>query len=243
MIRRAAVLLCLGLAVMTAGVSALSLWADWRRPDSILAHDTLPFYASADLRPRWDRISSVLRVDGFEFTNHRKASVDSRLLDNGPTVINLFFAGCVSVCPVSMDLLRTLRASFGSQAPQFVSLTVSPLTDDVRALDDYAARFGLPKDWILLTGEPRHVESWARHSLYSDITQLGADGLPPHTERAFLIDRRHRIRGIYDARSPHEMVRLRSDIGQLRREEAPAEVQSTAASPSSPPEDPTVVMR
>jgi cytochrome oxidase Cu insertion factor (SCO1/SenC/PrrC family) len=124
-----------------------------------------------------------------------------------------------------------------------VSLTVSPLTDDVRALADYAGKFGLPKDWILLTGEPRHVEAWARHSLYSDITKLGVDGLPPHTERAFLIDRRHRIRGIYDARSPHEMVRLRSDIGQLRREEAPAEGQSAAASPSSPPEDPTVVMR
>lgn len=240
---RRATLLCLGLAVMTAGVSAWSLWADWRRPDSILAHDTLPFYASADMRPRWDRISSVLRVDGFEFTNHRKAAVDSRLFDNGPTVVNLFFAGCVSVCPVSMDLLRTLQASFGSQAPQFVSLTVSPLTDDVRALDDYAAKFGLPKDWILLTGEPRHVEAWARHSLYSDITTLGADGLPPHTERAFLVDRRHRIRGIYDARSPHEMVRLRSDIGQLRREEALVEGQSAAVSSSSPPEDPTVVMR
>jgi protein SCO1 len=242
MMRRAA-LLCLGLAVMTGGISAWSLWADWRRPDSILAHDTLPFYASADMRPRWDRISSVLRVGAFEFTNHRKASVDSRLLDNGPTVVNLFFAGCVSVCPVSMDLLRTLQASFGSQAPQFVSLTVSPLTDDVRALDDYAAKFGLPKDWILLTGEPRHVEAWARHSLYSDITTLGADGLPPHTERAFLVDRRHRIRGIYDARSPHEMVRLRSDIGQLRREEALVEGQSAAVSSSSPPEDPTVVMR
>lgn len=221
---------CLSLAVVTAGVSALSLWADWQRPDSVLAHDTLPFYASGDLRPRWDRVSSMLRVDGFQFTDHRTTAVDDRLLDNGPTVVNLFFAGCVSVCPVSMDLLRTLRASFGSLAPQFVSLTVSPLTDDVRALADYAGKFGLPKDWILLTGEPRRVESWARHSLYSDITKLGPDGLPPHTERAFLIDRRHRIRGIYDARSPHEMVRLRNDIGQLRREEAPAGIQSASSS-------------
>lgn len=240
MIRRAA-LLCLCLVALTAGFSALSLWGDWHRPDSILAHDTLPFYVSADLRPRWDRVSSVLRVDGFEFTNHRRASVDSRLLDNGPTVVNLFFAGCVSVCPVSMDLLRTLQASFGGQAPQFVSLTVSPLADDVQALADYAGKFGLPQDWILLTGEPRHVEAWARHSLYSDITKPGADGLPPHTERAFLIDRRHRIRGIYDARSPHEMVRLRNDILQLQQEDAPDRRQ--AASSSSPPETPTVVMR
>jgi protein SCO1/2 len=224
---------CLSLAVMAAGVSALSLWADWHRPDSILAHDTLPFYASADLRPRWDRVSSMLRVNDFEFTDHRKTAVDDRMLDNGPTVVNLFFAGCVSVCPVSMDLLRTLRASLGGEAPQFVSLTVSPLTDDVRALDDYAGRFGLPKDWILLTGEPRSVEAWARHSLYSDITKLGPDGLPPHTERAFLIDRRHRIRGIYDARSPHEMVRLRYDIARLRQEDVPARDQSVSTSSAS----------
>lgn len=238
--RRTAVL-CLALAVMTAGVSAVSLWADWHRSDSILAHDTLPFYASADLRPRWDRVSSVLQVDGFEFTDHRKTAVDDRLLDNGPTVVNLFFAGCVSVCPVSMDLLRTLQASLGSQAPRFVSLTVSPLTDDVRALADYAGKFGLPKDWVLLTGEPKRVEAWARRSLYSDITKIGPDGLPPHTERAFLIDRGHRIRGIYDARSPHEMVRLRYDIARLRQESAPAADQSIP--PSSPSEVAAVVRR
>ena len=226
---------------MTAGVSALSLWADWHRPDSILAHETLPFYASSDLRPRWDRVSSVLRVDGFKFTDQRKTAVDDGLLDKGPTVVNLFFAGCVSVCPVSMDLLRTLQASFGSQAPQFVSLTVSPLTDDVRALADYASKFGLPKDWKLLTGEPKRVEAWARRSLYSDITKIGPDGLPPHTERAFLIDRGHRIRGIYDARSPHEMVRLRNDIAMLRQEDAPAAGQSML--PSSPSEVAAVVRR
>jgi protein SCO1/2 len=218
-----------------------SLWLDWRNPGSALAHDTLPFYASADLRPRWDRVSSVLRVDGFEFTDQRKTAVDDGLLDKGPTVVNLFFAGCVSVCPVSMDLLRTLQASFGSQAPQFVSLTVSPLTDDVRALADYAGKFGLPKDWKLLTGEPKRVEAWARRSLYSDITKIGPDGLPPHTERAFLIDRGHRIRGIYDAGSPHEMVRLRNDIAMLRQEDAPAAGQSM--SPSSPSGVAAVVRR
>lgn len=242
--RRRAVILGLGLAAMAAGVPAWSLWADWHRPDSILAHDTLPFYASADLRPRWDRISSVLRVNDFEFTDHRKTAVDERLLDNGPTVVNLFFAGCVSVCPVSMDLLRTLQAGLGSEAPQFASLTVSPLTDDVRALADYAGKFGLPKEWILLTGDPKRVETWVRKSLYSDITKIGADGLPPHTERAFLLDRQHRIRGIYDARSPHEMVRLRHDIGQLKREDAPPDTQAASSiSPSSPPEVPAVVMR
>ncbi|WP_159445468.1 SCO family protein [Rhizobacter sp. OV335] len=239
--RRTAVL-CLALAVMTAGVSAVSLWADWHRPDSILAHDTLPFYASADLRPRWDRVSSVLQVDGFEFTDQRKTAVDDRLLDSGPTVVNLFFAGCVSVCPVSMDLLRTLQANLGSQAPRFVSLTVSPLTDDVRALADYAGKFVLPKDWVLLTGHPQAVEAWARRSLYSDITKIGPDGLPPHTERAFLIDRGHRIRGIYDARSPHEMVRLRYDIARLRQEEAPA-FADQSISPSSPSEVAVVVRR
>ena len=227
---------------MAAGVSAVFLWADWHRPDSILAHDTLPYYAAADLQPRWDRVSSVLRVGGFEFTDHRKAAVDDRLLDHGPTVVNLFFAGCVSVCPVSMDLLRTLQANLGAQAPQFVSLTVSPLTDDVRALADYAGKFGLPKDWVLLTGEPKHVEAWARHSLYSDITTIGPDGLPPHTERAFLIDRKHRIRGIYDARSPHEMVRLRYDVARLRQEEVSAAADQSI-SPSSPSEAVVVVRR
>jgi len=212
---------------VAAGACALaaitwSLWIDWQRPASVFDHDTLPFYAAADLRPRWDRISSVMRIGGFQLIDQRQRAVDRQLLDRGPTVVNLFFAGCVSVCPVSMDLLRTLHASFGDTPPQFVSLTVSPLTDDVPALAAYADRFGLPKDWLLLTGEPKQVEDWARRSLHSDISKPGADGLPPHTERAFLIDRWHRIRGIYDARSPHEMVRLRHDVTALRLEESGA---------------------
>jgi len=216
----------LRLALVSTGLSlglvACFLWAGWQRPDSVLAHDTLPFYAAGDLRPRWDLVSSSLRVGRFSLSDQRARPVDQQLLDRGPTVVNLFFAGCVTVCPVSMDLLRLLHDRLGPEAPQFVSVTVSPLTDDAAALSAYARQFGLPSDWLLLTGAPEVVETWARRSLYSDITRIGPDGLPPHTERAFLIDRHHRIRGIYDARSPHEVMRLRGDIGALRREEAGA---------------------
>lgn len=207
---------------LSLGIAACVLWTGWQRHDSVLAHDTLPFYPASDLRPRWDLVSSALRVGRFRLSDQRARPVDQRLLDHGPTVVNLFFAGCVTVCPVSMDLLRLLHDRLGPEAPQFVSITVSPLTDDATALSAYARQFGLPHDWLLLTGAPDAVTAWARHSLYSDITQLGPDGLPPHTERAFLIDRHHRIRGIYDARSPHEVMRLRGDIGALRQEEGPA---------------------
>lgn len=212
--------LVVAMGACAIAATTLSLWIAWLRPGSVFDHDTLPFYAAADLRPRWDPVSSLMRVGSFQLLDQHQRPVDRQLLDSGPTVVNLFFAGCVSVCPVTMDLLRTLHGSFGDKPPRFVSLTVSPLTDDVPALAAYADKFGLPKDWLLLTGEPKQVEDWARRSLHSDISHLGADGLPPHTERAFLVDRKHRVRGIYDARSPHEIVRLRNDVMALRLEEA-----------------------
>ena len=236
--RRVWLMAVLAITLSLSAVVAM-LWADWVRPDSILAHETLPYYAASDLRPRWDRVSSLMSVSRFRLTDQHRRAIDEELLDNGPTVFSLFFAGCVSVCPVSMDLLRTLQASFQEQAPQFVSMTVAPLSDDPVALADYAAKFGLSKDWRLLTGAPREVEAWARNSLYSDITRLGPDGLPPHTERAFLIDARHRIRGIYDARSPYEMVRLRNDVFKLRAESAALAGTPAAASRDQVPGGPS----
>ena len=58
----------------------------------------------------------------------------------------------------------------------------------------------------------------ANDDLLTDIRTPGPDGLPPHTERALLVDAQRRIRGIYDANQAVDLMRLRYDLRRLRAE-------------------------
>jgi protein SCO1 len=205
---------------LCACVAAAVLLAEHGRPDSVLAHDTLPFYGSGDLRPRWSTIAAWHRVERFALRDQRGDPVDERLLDRGPTVVSFFFGGCATVCPVSTDLLRRTRATLAAggreNMPQFVSITVTPLSDDPPRLRAYAQRFGLGDGWTLLTGDPEQVSGLARRGFFSDIESPVFGAEPPHVDRAFLVDASRRIRGIYDATSTNEMTRLTADLARLR---------------------------
>ena len=219
--RRLVWLWAAALAVAGGGAAA-SLLAEHGRIESVLAHETLPFYGTADMRPRWDPISSWRRVERFALQDQRGEAIDERLLDRGPTVVSFFFAGCATVCPVSTDLLRRTRATWAErgrgQAPAFVSVTVAPLSDGPASLREFAKRFGLGDDWTLITGEPKRVASFARRAFFIDIEAPGIGAEPPHVDRAFLVDASRRIRGIYDATSTNDMQRLSADLDRLRAE-------------------------
>ncbi len=216
----------LALAVIAAasGGAAASLLAEHGRIESVLAHETLPFYGSADLLPRWDPISSWHRVERFALQDQRGQTVDEQLLDRGPTVVSFFFAGCATVCPISTDLLRRTRTALAERGRDrerglaFVSITVAPLSDGPASLREFAKRFGLGDDWTLITGEPQQVARLARRAFFVDIETPGVGAEPPHIDRAFLVDGSRRIRGIYDATSTNEMQRLSADLDRLRAE-------------------------
>ncbi len=219
--RRLAWLAVAGIAVAGGGAAA-SLLADHGRLESVLAHETLPYYGSADLLPRWDLISSWHRVERFALQDQRGQTVDERLLDRGPTVVSFFFAGCATVCPISTDLLRRTRAALvergREQSPAFVSITVAPLSDGPASLREFSKRFALGDGWTLITGDPKRVARLARRAFFVDIEAPGIGAEPPHIDRAFLVDGSRRIRGIYDATSTNEMQRLGADLDRLRAE-------------------------
>ncbi|MEO7495870.1 MAG: SCO family protein [Massilia sp.] len=218
MLQRLSVLLA-GLigAAMLAG--ALRLLAEHGRRDSALAHTALPYYASADLRPRWDWLSRRHRVGRFALRDQRGAAFDQAVLDNGPTVVSFFFSACTSVCPVSTELLlraqANLRRTRAGGAPRFLSISVTPQHDTPQALREYASKTGLPAEWRLATGAPGEIAALARRGFFSDVGTLGADGLPVHLNRAFLVDREHHLRGVYDATRPADIVRLQHDAASL----------------------------
>lgn len=190
---------------------------------SAMNNAALPYYSDASLRPRWDRWASWRSTARFSLIDDRGRDVDQGVLEQRPTVLGFFYAGCVSICPVSLEVLRgldnTLAKVPGLKRPQFMLLTVTPEQDTPKVLADYARRLQLPSDWKLATGQPSQVYGLAL-SLLSDIQTPAVGGEPPHAQRAFLLDTRRRIRGVYDAGSMLEMARMASDYQRLLAEPA-----------------------
>lgn len=210
---------CMAAGLAGALLAALWIVAEHGRRDSVLMHEELPYYASADLWPRWDWLSRQHRVGAFVMLDRDGRAFDQSVLDRGPTIVSFFFTACVTVCPISIDLLKgaqeRLSVKQGRAAPAFLSISVAPQVDDPAALRKYAQSLQLAPQWRLATGEPAGIFALAKTGFFSDIAQPGTDGLPLHLTRALLIDRQHRVRGIYDASSAAEVIRLEHDVGRL----------------------------
>ena len=102
-----------------------------------------------------------------------------------------------------------------------ISYTVNPERDTVAALKRYADLKKIDaKKWQLLTGNKSDLytlgkkEYFAGDSIgyYGDLNEF------LHTEKVFLIDKKGRIRGVYNGTLPIEMDRIKEDIATLKRE-------------------------
>lgn len=189
-------------------------------PQNALINDELPFYSSADMRPRWDRWSSWQQTENFTLVDQGARSFDQDWLEHRPTIVGFFFAGCVSVCPISVEMLRYFETLQGevpmSSRHQLLLLTITPEFDTSDVLSLYAQRLQLPPNWVLATGQPREIHRLVK-SLFSDIA-IPTNGVePPHMMRVFLLDQQRRIRGVYDGSSMTEMRRMFGDYGRLQR--------------------------
>jgi protein SCO1/2 len=205
--------------IMVAGLAGAAVFSRSapEQPENALMYDTLPFYTKADLMPRW-RGADRRRIEDMALLDQDGKRFDQAVFHKGPTVVNFFYSGCTTICPVSMELLSLTRKDLGAEAPNFLSISVTPLQDTPAALRAYAKKIGLPEQWHLATGTPRQVYDMAREQLLTDIETPGPDGQPPHTERAMLIDAEGRIRGIYDANQAVDLMRMRYDLRRLRKE-------------------------
>ena len=211
-------LLAMALLLFTLGILVLA----WRSgamagPQNALSNEGLPYYVQKNWQPRWDTWASWQHVADFNLLDQHGRSIDVNLLHGKPGFVGFFYAGCVTLCPVSLEVLRELQTQILARnllAPQFTLLTVTPEQDDARTMASYAHRLKLPSEWHMLTGQRQQMQKLTA-SLMTDIDARSANGEPLHGQRAFLLDAQARIRGIYDASSLLEMRRMVADYERL----------------------------
>jgi protein SCO1/2 len=102
-----------------------------------------------------------------------------------------------------------------------VSFTVDPKTDTPEVLRDYAERLhAAPARWDFLTGPVETIYSLTQNGFKLAVAESGDEpGVPVHSTRAVLVDRRGTIRGYYDMTAPDGLTKLLADTSHLLREQ------------------------
>jgi protein SCO1 len=193
----------------------------------------LPVIQPADVNPvlvdgSIQRNKGGHKIAPFTLKNQLSEEVTEKTLTGKIYVANFFFTTCPTICPaMNSNVKRVYEQYKNFDNVLFVSHTVMPETDTVEQLFAYAERMGVDhKKWLFLTGEKDELYRLARLSYLvapamdnPDFTGHTPENDFIHTENIVLVDKKARIRGIYDGLNKNEMDKLITDIERLLAEE------------------------
>lgn len=188
--------------------------------------DLLPYFKGRDMQPFWSieekEVAQEARaLKAFAFTDQTGQRFARENMQGRIAVVNFFFTRCPGICPVTMPNLKKVRDAYtGDDALLFVSYSITPDVDTPEVLQRYGDRMGiLSRNWRLLTGPRNLVYELARESLMADI-QTGEERTIDdfiHSEQAYLMDKKQRLRGFYNLKSEAHLELLIKDIVTLKK--------------------------
>lgn len=182
--------------------------------------ETLPVYNPSDFNPELvdkslQSINKNHTVADFRLINQNGKLITQEDYLDKIYVTDFFFTRCPSICPIMTDnLIKIQEEFFDNDDIMLLSLSVTPIMDSVPVLREYADKKGvIDSKWNITTGDKKHIYELARKSYFAVVEQ-GDGGLQDfiHTPNFILVDKKKRIRGIYDGTNDEEILRLISDI-------------------------------
>ncbi len=166
------------------------------------------------------------QLPDFTLTNQAGKPVKLKDLDYKVFVVNFFYGHCPEVCTnVNKNIDRLAGAFRKNKMVKFVSITVDPQRDDVKALEAYAKPFGFPADkWMFLTGDTTTIYGLARNGFLVNAVKVDNNFI--FDSKLILMDAEKRIRGTYDGTNLQDVARLNDEIKvqiaeELRKIKAP----------------------
>lgn len=180
----------------------------------------LPIYGEKSLKEN-DTVYHTIQP--FSFINQYGEAVTNKTIEGKIVVANFFFATCQSICPaMSTNLMQVQKAFEHDDSLLILSHSVNPLHDTVEVLLNYSRTYNaIQNKWHLLTGDKKQIYEIAKSSYL--VNAIEDDGTPEgflHSELLLLIDKKGRIRGMYDGTDEVQVKKLIQDIQLLKSEKA-----------------------
>jgi len=160
-------------------------------------------------------------IKDFKLTNQYGKIITQKEYEGKIYIANFFFTTCLDICPIMTDHMRQIQEKTKHDKEiMLLSHTVIPKIDTVAQLHRYALEKKVDSSkWNLVTGSKKELYRLARKS-YMAVKDLpkGEEYQMIHTENFILIDKKRRIRGIYDGTKPEEIERVLNEIELLKKE-------------------------
>ncbi len=183
----------------------------------------LPIFNPIDFNPELvdatiQGINENHTVSDFKLINQNGKVITQSDYNDKIYVTDFFFTRCPSICPIMSTNMEKLQNTFRKENEvMFLSMSVTPEMDSVPILKKYAEKNGvIDAKWNVTTGDKKHIYNLARKSYFAAVDQ-GDGGLQDfiHTPNFILVDRKKRIRGVYDGTKEEEVKRITQDIKRL----------------------------
>ena len=160
-------------------------------------------------------------LPSFELTNQDGQSYGTAQLAGHIWIADFVFTSCPGPCPIISSRMAELQKPLKTTDVHLVSFTVDPEKDTPEVLRDYSGKLhAQPGRWDFLTGSKAALYDLSRNGFKLGISDGSEEtGVPVHSTRMVLVDRKGVIRGYYDALSPDGVTKVLADASHLLREQ------------------------
>lgn len=169
------------------------------------------------------RLPVLSYVQPFRFTNQDGKAVTDKDVEGKVYVAEYFFTTCQSICPIMNTNIRQVYETYKNE-PGFLILshTCDPANDNVDRLKTYADSLRVnTQQWWFLTGRKDSLYNTARNSYLLDDPKNNLKDINDqflHTQFLALVDKKGKIRKIYDGLKKEELEEMKKDIDGLLKE-------------------------
>jgi cytochrome oxidase Cu insertion factor (SCO1/SenC/PrrC family) len=166
-------------------------------------------------------VSNYGTAPDFELVNQDGQPFGSAQLRGKIWIADFIFTSCPGPCPIISTRMSELQKPLEKSDVHLVSFTVDPEKDTPQVLHAYAERLqAQPGRWDFLTGPRSTIYNLSRNGFKLAVSDGSEEtGVPLHSTRMLLVDRRGEIRGYYDAIEPDAVTKLVADTSHLLREQ------------------------
>lgn len=188
---------------------------------------TLPFFNSALFTPEWiekgtPEYKEIHQIPDFRLFNQEGEVITQKKYEGKIYVADFFFVSCPGICPILEKNMSKLQDRFkNDDEVLLLSHTVMPTKDSIPALKKYAEKNEIISGkWNLVTGDKKQIYDLARKAYFADedFVKTQDEDAFIHTENFVLIDKKGRIRGVYNGTLALDTERLIRHIQMLKEE-------------------------
>jgi protein SCO1/2 len=159
-------------------------------------------------------------IPPFSFTDQDGQTITNETFKDKIYIADFIFLSCQTICPkMNMQMKRLHDEFINDPEVVFLSHSIDPENDTTARLKEYAEANKIKTEkWHLVRGSEDSIYDIATKGYFSTAYKDSA-GEYVHSGGMLLIDKKQRVRGIYDGTQQYPVDDLIRDIKLLKKED------------------------